>query len=177
VTRGMGQGDRFTMGRPKLDIDGVEVGKLARMGASNVDIADFFGCDEGTIRRRFSEILTKGRAERKIALRVWQWKAAEAGNVAMLIWLGKQELGQADRVEAKHEVGPIVDRHAQVDMLSNPRAVQLACDLDAEMGRPGVRRNGHHGQADPSQGGQLSSTQGEPTNRGDDPSSPERDGG
>ena len=116
------------MGRPRLDIDAVQVRKLARMGASNVDIADFFGCDEGTIRRRFSENLTKGRAERKLALRAWQWRAAEAGNVAMLIWLGKQELGQSDRVEARHEVGPLVDRHAQRRMLSSPQG-----------GRTGVR--------------------------------------
>lgn len=87
------------MGRPKLDIHDDEVYKLARLGASNVDIADFFGCAESTIRGRFCEILKKGRAERRNTLRQWQWDAAAGGNVTMLIWLGKQDLGQADKVQ------------------------------------------------------------------------------
>lgn len=89
------------MGRPKLDIDEEEVRKLAKLGATNVDIAGFYGCDEGTIRKRFSEMLTKGRAERRNTLREFQWKAAEDGNVTMLIWLGKQELGQRDSIEVQ----------------------------------------------------------------------------
>ena len=28
-----------------------------------------------------------------------QWKAAESGNVSMLIWLGKQMLGQSEKQE------------------------------------------------------------------------------
>ena len=62
-------------------------------------------------------------------------------------------------------------------MLSSPRAVQLACDLDAELCRPGVCPDGQRGQADPSYDGEVGSTLGESTNREhDDPSSPERDG-
>lgn len=36
---------------------------------------------------------------RRLQLRQWQWKAAERGNTAMLIWLGKQYLGQCDMPE------------------------------------------------------------------------------
>ena len=32
-----------------------------------------------------------------------QWKAADKGNVAMLIWLGKQVLGQTEKSEVKWE--------------------------------------------------------------------------
>ena len=32
-----------------------------------------------------------------------QWKAADKGNVTMLIWLGKQVLGQAEKQEVKWE--------------------------------------------------------------------------
>ena len=32
-----------------------------------------------------------------------QWKAADKGNVTMLIWLGKQILGQAEKSEVKWE--------------------------------------------------------------------------
>jgi len=85
------------MARPKkYDIDTEEVQKLAKYGMTNVEIADFFGCDESLIRKSYSEYLTKGRAEMKLRLRQLQWKSAEKGNAVMLIWLGKQILGQSD---------------------------------------------------------------------------------
>ena len=39
----------------------------------------------------------------KLSLRHWQMNAAKSGNVQMLIWLGKQYLGQRDAVEEKIE--------------------------------------------------------------------------
>ncbi len=84
------------MARPKLNINGEEVQKLASFGCTNVEIADFFGCSEGTIRNSFYEYLTKGRSMKKLRLRQIQWKIAENGNAAMAIWLGKNELGQSD---------------------------------------------------------------------------------
>tara|TARA_Y100001963_G_C6785261_1_gene452283 strand:- start:73 stop:384 length:312 start_codon:yes stop_codon:yes gene_type:complete len=88
------------MARPKkYNIDTEQIEKLAGMGCTNTEIASFFGCDESLIRKSYSEFLTKGREKGKIRLRQWQLKAAERGNVAMLIWLGKQMLGQADKQE------------------------------------------------------------------------------
>ena len=85
------------MARPtKYNIKGEEVQKLSKFGMTNVEIADFFGCDESLIRKSYSEYLTKGRAEMKLRLRQLQWKSAEKGNAVMLIWLGKQMLGQSD---------------------------------------------------------------------------------
>jgi IS30 family transposase len=86
-------------GRPKIDIPELKVEQLASFGCTNVEIAQFFGVNESTIRRGFAENLTKGRASGKIKLRQLQMKAAEAGNVSMLIWLGKQVLGQQDKQE------------------------------------------------------------------------------
>ena len=80
-------------------IDGEQVRKLANYGCTNVEIADFFGCDESLIRKSYSESITKGRDSGKIRLRQLQWRAAERGNISMLIWLGKQVLGQSDRKE------------------------------------------------------------------------------
>lgn len=91
------------MPRQKLKINSEEVEKLALLGATNCDIADFFNCDEGTIRKRFSEVLTKARSNMRLRLRQIQWKAAEKGNVTMMIWLGKQMLGQTDKIENKNE--------------------------------------------------------------------------
>ena len=88
------------MARPKkYNIDTEQVEKLASFGCSNTEIASFFGCDESLIRKSYSEFLQKGRDKGKIRLRQWQLKSAERGNVAMLIWLGKQMLGQTDKQE------------------------------------------------------------------------------
>jgi len=38
----------------------------------------------------------------KMSLRRMQWKTARAGNVRMQIWLGKQRLGQADKMDHRH---------------------------------------------------------------------------
>ena len=85
------------MARPtKYNIKGEEVQKLSKFGMTNVEIADFFGCDERLIRKSYSEYLTKGRAEMKLRLRQLQFKSAEKLNAVMLIWLGKQMLGQSD---------------------------------------------------------------------------------
>ena len=55
-----------------------------------------FRSTESTFKYNFSEYVTKGKEETKQKLRQAQIKAALSGNVAMLIWLGKQMLGQAD---------------------------------------------------------------------------------
>ena len=90
------------MARPKkYNIDEIQVVKLASYGCTNIEIANFFGCDESLIRKSYSEFLTKGRAESKIRLRQAQFKLAlgdeeNAPHPSMLIWLGKNVLGQSD---------------------------------------------------------------------------------
>jgi len=91
------------MARPKLDIDEQQVAQLAEDGARNTDIADVMGCDEGTIRKRFSEILRKSRSRRRMQIRKLQMLCASSGNPTMLIWLGKQELDQTDKQELKSD--------------------------------------------------------------------------
>ena len=92
------------IGRPKkYDIDPEQVERLAGFGCTNVEIASFFGCDESHVRKNYSEYLTKGREKGKIRLRQLQWSAASSGNVSMLIWLGKQILGQTDKTEVEWE--------------------------------------------------------------------------
>lgn len=92
-------------GRPKLDLPADQIMKLARLGCSNVEIADFFGCSEKTIRTKFAAGIAKGRAMRKAGLRELQWEAAKKGNAAILIWLGKNELGQLD--QPRSETGQV----------------------------------------------------------------------
>ena len=88
------------MARPKkYNIDTKQVEQLASFGCTNTEIASFFGCDESLIRKSYSQYIAKGKDSGKIRLRQYQWAAAKKGNVAMLIWLGKQMLNQTDKQE------------------------------------------------------------------------------
>lgn len=86
------------MGRPEIPIDPDQVSKLAQLGCKVSEIADFFGVSRDTIERRFREEIVEGRAKLRVSLRRLQIEKAMEGNVVMLIWLGKQELGQVDSV-------------------------------------------------------------------------------
>ena len=88
------------MARPKkYNIDPKQVQKLSALGCTNKEISEFFGCSADLLEKSYSEFLTKGRAEQKMRLRQLQWRACENGNVSMLIFLGKNMLGQQDRIE------------------------------------------------------------------------------
>jgi len=89
------------MARPKIKIDATEVEKLAAMGCTTEEIAAFFDCSRDTIERRFAAKLLKGKERGRTRLRRLQWQAAEKGNPTLLIWLGKQYLGQSDKIEQK----------------------------------------------------------------------------
>lgn len=84
------------MARPRKEIDKQSVRKLACYGLTVSEIAEFLGVSEATIKRRCRKELEEGRAKLKANIRIQQLQAAERGNVAMLIWLGKQYLGQRD---------------------------------------------------------------------------------
>jgi DNA-binding CsgD family transcriptional regulator len=90
------------MARPKIPLDEEAIAQMALDGARTTDISDRLGVDEGTIRKGYSEILRKKRAERRMNLRRKQYEKAMKGDTAMLVWLGKNELDQADKQETKH---------------------------------------------------------------------------
>lgn len=97
------------MARPLLDIDAVEVEKLAAMYCTMKEIAAFFDCSVDTLENRFSDVIAKGREKGKSKLRRLQWQSAEKGNIVMQIWLGKQILGQSDKQEVLTANIPVVD--------------------------------------------------------------------
>ena len=91
-----------SVGRPKkYDIPKDKVEQLASFGCTNTEIASYFGCSPDLLQKNYSVFLTKGREKGKIRLRQLQWKSAESGNTSMLIWLGKQVLGQTDKQEVE----------------------------------------------------------------------------
>ena len=98
------------MARPKkYDIDTEQVEYLASIGCTNIEIADMFGCSSDLLEKSYSEFITKGKANLKKRLRKAQLDAALSGNSTMLIWLGKQMLGQVDKTEIDANVRPIED--------------------------------------------------------------------
>lgn len=85
-------------GRPKLEINEVDVEKLATMCCTMNEMASFFSCSVDTLERNYAEVIKKGRDKGKISLRREQYLQAMKGNITMLIWLGKQLLDQRDKV-------------------------------------------------------------------------------
>lgn len=84
----------------KAPINRAEVRKLAAMGLTVDEIAAFVGVCGRTIERRCKDDLAEGRSKACGSVRRRQYeKAVVEGNTTMLIWLGKQMLGQKDRVE------------------------------------------------------------------------------
>lgn len=77
------------------------VERLGKIGCGHDEIAAVFGC---TIKELLAngepyiKALERGQRLGKRYLRMYQWKTARHGNVPMLIWLGKQYLGQRDQI-------------------------------------------------------------------------------
>lgn len=106
------------MARPKKNIDYVTVEKLASIQCTQEEIANFLGISTRTLQRdkEFCRIYKKGMENGKMSLRRMQFKKANEGNVSMLIWLGKQYLGQTDKVE-NNNTHEIEDLTALADLL------------------------------------------------------------
>lgn len=114
------------MGRPRQGLltheEWEDFEKLCRLQCTEVEIAGWFGISEDTLNRRckekyeqtFAETYKKFSVDGKISLRRLQYKAARKGNATMLVWLGKQALGQRDKLSHEHGGeggGPIKTEH------------------------------------------------------------------
>ena len=104
------------MANRSLDINPDQVQKLAAIGCTDKEIGDIVGCSHDTLTRRFKEQLVTGRANGKASLRRKQWEIALGGNVSMLIWLGKQVLGQTDKQTTNSENVSVV----KIDLVHSP---------------------------------------------------------
>lgn len=92
---------------PKIKtVDWKEFDKLCHFQCTLREIAFFFEMSEDTIENivkrekdmKFSEYYQQRAVSGKIDLRRKQFQAALKGNTALLIWLGKQYLGQSEKV-------------------------------------------------------------------------------
>jgi hypothetical protein len=96
-------------GRPPKPLDLEELKRIARTGATNIEMAARLGMSEDTLARRLQDpeiraLVDEAQAEVKISLRAKQVQLALAGDRTMLVWLGKQWLGQKDRLDHAVEV-------------------------------------------------------------------------
>jgi len=107
-------------GRPRFDFSDKLplVRKLASIQCTDEEIAAGLGCSQDTLargRKREPDLdaaILEGRANGRMSLRRAQYRKAMEGNPAMLIWLGKQVLGQresfVDNMPETDECGVLV---------------------------------------------------------------------
>jgi hypothetical protein len=86
------------MARPTKKADPALIEGLAAKGCSDEEIAIHAEVSARTLKRRFAEPIKRGQAKLRFLLRSKQVELATAGNVVMLIWLGKNLLGQTDKI-------------------------------------------------------------------------------
>lgn len=92
-------------GRPRKEIDQNTFERLCEVQCTLEEIAHVLDVSEDTVERwckrtyelGFADAYKKSSAFGKTSLRRYQFEAAKKGNSTMLIWLGKQYLGQTDK--------------------------------------------------------------------------------
>ena len=96
------------MGRPKADIDWNKVDKYLQAQCDGVGIAGLLGIHQNTLylaceekfKISFSEYSAQKRGEGRELLRAKQFQSAMEGDKTMLVWLGKQYLGQREKTDS-----------------------------------------------------------------------------
>ena len=127
------------MARPKADISPTTLEQLGRISATLEEVGMFFGVNERTIRYRLKsdadlrDAWDKGRAQGRVSLRRKQMELAMSGNATLLIWLGKQLLGQRepDRVEPTQD-----QTHEKARQIRN--ALKSMTDLELTVPESGM---------------------------------------
>jgi len=102
--------DCVKTGRKPLNIDWDRVDTMLEAHCTAVSIADVLGVSESALRKRcevdkkvrFSEYAQLKRAKGDDLLRDKQYQVAMSGDKVMLVWLGKNRLGQSDKKEIEH---------------------------------------------------------------------------
>lgn len=122
-------------GRPQLAIDWDTVGKLLEAGCSGESIAAQLGVHRTTLYNRcktdmgltFSTLSQQKKMLGDNLLRAKQYQTAMSGNVTMQIWLGKQRLGQTDKLEHQgKDGGPFVLRVEYVNKRTDNNTTDTA---------------------------------------------------
>ena len=103
---------------------------MARIQCTQDEICDIFEVTDKTLNLAlqkhsgvsFSDLIKKNMSHGKASLRRSQWKAADKGVPSVLIWLGKQYLGQKDQVNAQQYLDL---RSGDGSMTPQPTTIQI----------------------------------------------------
>ena len=121
------------MARPKIKIDYSIVEKLANIQCTQEEIANFLDISVRTLQRddEFCRIYKKGQDSGKMSLRRIQYKLAEK-NATMAIFLGKQYLGQKDKVEYTDDGMKTINNNIEsiANLINNPHKNRTEEDID-----------------------------------------------
>ncbi len=120
----------------KLDLEQVE--KLAAIGCTVAEIAAVMNVNKKTLERRCMEVMARGRLKLNASVKRQQIQMALEGNPTMLIWVGKQYLGQHDSQKHIHSGpgdGPI--QYSEPERLNRLIAL-LKSATDLGTGQPSV---------------------------------------
>lgn len=114
-------------GRPRKEIDKTQFENLCGIQCTLEEVCCFFECDEKTLNKwckekygkTFSQVFNEKRGTGRVSLRRSQFQTALKGNASMLIWLGKQYLGQTDNPAASQEQTEVEDLKPLADLLGD----------------------------------------------------------
>jgi hypothetical protein len=127
LTDGSTQPKQDGPGRPKAKLDPEHIKALAGAGCTVDEIAEFLGVNKKTLERRFLKIMEAGRLRRNVSLRRKQVELAMKGDRTMLIWLGKQCLGQSEKSQITgKDDGPIKHDHTVSTMTDEQLNAEIA---------------------------------------------------
>jgi hypothetical protein len=98
-------------GPPKLEIDYKTLSSLCKIQCTGEECAAIIDMDYDTLNRRlkeegylgFTDYFKKHSSGGKASLRRKQIAVAMDGNPTMLVWMGKQHLGQTDKAEVDNK--------------------------------------------------------------------------
>ena len=111
------------VGRPRIEIDFDAVNAMCEIQCTGEEIASVLKVSYDTLVNRikeetglnFSDYYKKASASGKMSLRRAQFKkAVESGSDTMLIWLGKQYLGQREPKDMEPDDAGISKKMAEV---------------------------------------------------------------
>lgn len=126
-------------GPPPIVVDEEILKGLAAIQCTMEEMSAVLGCSVDTLERRYADVIRKAKEQGKSSLRRKQYQVALSGNPTMLIWMGKNVLGQTDKVA--QEVtgaggGPIQIQDARVVLMAKlktiaERRVQVTAQLSS----------------------------------------------
>ena len=101
-------------GRKLIPIEWEQVEQMCFIQCTGEEMAGVLGIDYQTLERaikreykcNFKDYYKQKSAGGKMSLRRRQYNSALDGNATMLIWLGKQWLGQSDTVDKSQDEAP-----------------------------------------------------------------------